>query len=218
MFYNARWYDPTLGRFAQADTIVPSKEKGVDPYLIVSYNETDFLNQLNEHNSEVLAELRGEKDKKVEQINIDSQGFDRFSYTNNNPVNFNDPTGHCGDPVSGAACMALLPTGPIGWVIIAGLLIVDVVLVVSLVDTWDVPTINTTTTTTEATTLDLVVTAKKSDVKWMDYIQGKYGLSDDQREWLHQQMRRHSLTAEEIEAEAEDLQRLNKQKEEEGED
>jgi RHS repeat-associated protein len=23
-FYNARWYDPTLGRFAQADTIVPS--------------------------------------------------------------------------------------------------------------------------------------------------------------------------------------------------
>jgi RHS repeat-associated protein len=23
MFYNARWYDPALGRFAQADTIVP---------------------------------------------------------------------------------------------------------------------------------------------------------------------------------------------------
>lgn len=23
MYYNARWYDPALGRFAQADTIIP---------------------------------------------------------------------------------------------------------------------------------------------------------------------------------------------------
>ena len=25
MYYNARWYDPTLGRFAQADTIINSE-------------------------------------------------------------------------------------------------------------------------------------------------------------------------------------------------
>jgi RHS repeat-associated protein len=49
MFYNARWYDPALGRFAQADTIVPG---GV-------------------------------------------QGLDRYAYTNNSPVNYIDPTGHC---------------------------------------------------------------------------------------------------------------------------
>ncbi len=29
MFYNARWYDPILGRFVQADTIVPGGVQGV---------------------------------------------------------------------------------------------------------------------------------------------------------------------------------------------
>jgi RHS repeat-associated protein len=51
MFYNARWYDSSLGRFAQADTIVPG---GV-------------------------------------------QGYDRYAYANNNPVRFNDPSGHSVD-------------------------------------------------------------------------------------------------------------------------
>ncbi|MBL8098507.1 MAG: RHS repeat-associated core domain-containing protein [Anaerolineales bacterium] len=32
MFYNARWYDPSLGRFAQADTIVPGGSQGLDRY------------------------------------------------------------------------------------------------------------------------------------------------------------------------------------------
>jgi hypothetical protein len=48
MFYNARWYDVSLGRFAQADSIVPP---GV-------------------------------------------QGLDRYSYTNNNPIRYTDPSGH----------------------------------------------------------------------------------------------------------------------------
>jgi RHS repeat-associated protein len=48
MFYNARWYDSSLGRFAQADTIVPG---GV-------------------------------------------QGYDRYAYTNNNPIKYTDPSGH----------------------------------------------------------------------------------------------------------------------------
>ncbi len=49
-FYNARWYDPALGRFAQADTIIPQSQ-GV-------------------------------------------QAFDRYAYTNNNPVRYIDPSGH----------------------------------------------------------------------------------------------------------------------------
>ena len=49
-FYNARWYDSSLGRFAQADTIIP---RGV-------------------------------------------QGYDRYAYSNNNPVVYTDPSGHCG--------------------------------------------------------------------------------------------------------------------------
>jgi len=49
-FYNARWYDSQLGRFAQADTIVP----GV----------------------------------------WNSQSWDRYAYTLNNPLRYTDPTGH----------------------------------------------------------------------------------------------------------------------------
>jgi len=52
-FYNARWYDPALGRFIQADTIVP--EPG------------------------------------------NSQAWDRFAYTLNNPLRYVDPSGHDAD-------------------------------------------------------------------------------------------------------------------------
>jgi RHS repeat-associated protein len=55
-FYNARWYDPVLSRFAQADTIIPEQTQGV-------------------------------------------QAWDRYAYTNNNPLKYIDPSGHrtCGD-------------------------------------------------------------------------------------------------------------------------
>jgi RHS repeat-associated protein len=47
-YYNARWYDSALGRFVQADTIIPG---GV-------------------------------------------QGWDRYAYVSNSPVNYSDPSGH----------------------------------------------------------------------------------------------------------------------------
>ena len=50
-FYNARYYDAALGRFIQADTIVPFESLGV-------------------------------------------QAYDRYAYTNNNPIRYVDPTGH----------------------------------------------------------------------------------------------------------------------------
>jgi len=37
-YYNARWYDPALGRFAQADTIVPGGVQGLDRYAYVNNN------------------------------------------------------------------------------------------------------------------------------------------------------------------------------------
>ena len=49
-FYNARWFDPLQGRFAQADTVIP-----------------DISNPLD---------------------------LDRYAYSRNNPVNYNDPSGH----------------------------------------------------------------------------------------------------------------------------
>ena len=53
-FYNARYYDSALGRFIQADTIVPIEAQGV-------------------------------------------QAWDRFAYSNNNPILYNDPSGHSVD-------------------------------------------------------------------------------------------------------------------------
>ena len=35
-FYNARWYDSSLGRFAQADSIVPGGVQGLDRYAYVN--------------------------------------------------------------------------------------------------------------------------------------------------------------------------------------
>ena len=50
-FFNARWMDPSLGRFTQPDTIVPTSTQG-------------------------------------------TQAWDRYAFVNNNPVRYNDPTGH----------------------------------------------------------------------------------------------------------------------------
>jgi uncharacterized protein RhaS with RHS repeats len=49
-YYGARWYDPSLGRFTQPDTLVPNPGNPAD--------------------------------------------FDRYAYVRNNPLKYNDPTGH----------------------------------------------------------------------------------------------------------------------------
>ncbi len=68
-FYNARWYDPTLARFIQADTVIPQAS------VYASY--------------------------------------DRYGYVNNNPVRYNDPSGHWAcDDYYGRGCNIIkdLPT------------------------------------------------------------------------------------------------------------
>jgi len=59
-FYVARFFDPAVGRFISADTIVP------DPGS--------------------------------------SQGYDRYGYVNGNPINRNDPSGHCYDEDGDGQC------------------------------------------------------------------------------------------------------------------
>jgi RHS repeat-associated protein len=52
-YYNARWYDPALGRFTQADTIVPEARQGVlawDRYAYVNNNPINY----NDPNGHVL--------------------------------------------------------------------------------------------------------------------------------------------------------------------
>ncbi len=42
-FYNSRWYDPTVGRFIQADTIVPGGVQGLDRYAYVFNNPLRYI-------------------------------------------------------------------------------------------------------------------------------------------------------------------------------
>ena len=42
MYYNARWYDSQLGRFAQADSIVPGGVQGYDRYAYVNNNPVRY--------------------------------------------------------------------------------------------------------------------------------------------------------------------------------
>lgn len=62
-YYNARYYDPQLGRFISPDTMVP------DP--------------------------------------TDPQDLNRYSYVKNNPLRYNDPSGHCAEPITFLACLGL---------------------------------------------------------------------------------------------------------------
>jgi RHS repeat-associated protein len=41
-FYNARWMDPQLGRFIQADTIVPGGVQGLDRYAYVNNSPVNY--------------------------------------------------------------------------------------------------------------------------------------------------------------------------------
>jgi len=51
-FFGSRWVDVSLGRFTQADTLIPEASQG-------------------------------------------TQAWDRYAYSSNNPINYNDPSGHC---------------------------------------------------------------------------------------------------------------------------
>jgi hypothetical protein len=46
MFYNARWYDPNIGRFAQADTVIPTETQGTQAWDRYAYvNNNPIINQ-----------------------------------------------------------------------------------------------------------------------------------------------------------------------------
>ncbi len=72
---NARYYDPGIGRFVSADTIVPGGGS-----LTVAPNDATAL--------AAWAKVKEGGPKNPQDLN-------RYTYTENNPVLKNDPTGHC---------------------------------------------------------------------------------------------------------------------------
>jgi hypothetical protein len=62
MFYNARWYDPALGRFAQADSIIPPGVQGLDRYAYVNNSPMNYVDPTGHINGRP-CELRGECEK-----------------------------------------------------------------------------------------------------------------------------------------------------------
>jgi RHS repeat-associated protein len=75
LFYNARYYDPVIGRFISADSVVP----GGGPLTLAPYDEVAT--------SAWTAGGGGP---------ANPQDLNRYTYVLNNPVNLTDPTGHCG--------------------------------------------------------------------------------------------------------------------------
>ena len=52
MYYGARWYDPALGRFIQADTIVLGGEQGLDRYAYANNNPVNFTDPIGHVNGQ----------------------------------------------------------------------------------------------------------------------------------------------------------------------
>lgn len=102
LFYNARYYDPGIGRFVSGDTVVPGNASGgmdgvaVKP-LTVSFHEGGFLSKLNTESK--LGFWFQLSDKQREQAGSpwgpsNPQALNRYSYVQNNPLKYTDPTGH----------------------------------------------------------------------------------------------------------------------------
>jgi len=69
--------------------------------LIVDYHETQFLDQLNQENHKHIDDPQSQS----MTVPINPQAFDRYAYGNNNPVRYNDPTGHRNCEEDGFNCL-----------------------------------------------------------------------------------------------------------------
>jgi RHS repeat-associated protein len=102
LFYNARYYDPVLARFVSPDTVVPGAANGsLDGValksLTVGFVEPGFVAQLGTENRQAFwFQMNGEQQQQVESPwgPANPQSLNRYSYTQNNPLRWTDPSGH----------------------------------------------------------------------------------------------------------------------------
>jgi RHS repeat-associated protein len=103
LYYHARYYDPVLARFVSADSIVPgSASGGMDGValksLTVDFHEPGFGAQLAGENTQpfwfqMSDEQRQQAGSPWGPAN--AQALNRYSYVQNNPLRWTDPSGHC---------------------------------------------------------------------------------------------------------------------------
>lgn len=112
LYYHARYYDPVLGRFTTPDTIVPGVSDGKggaapslgaeqNHKLTVDFHEPGFVSSMQKENDLTLEkgfwfQLKKEDKKDVKDPwgPANPQALNRYAYVLNNPVRFNDPSGH----------------------------------------------------------------------------------------------------------------------------
>jgi RHS repeat-associated protein/uncharacterized repeat protein (TIGR01451 family) len=112
LLYNARYYDPGLGRFTSPDSIVPAgrarcgcgaESIGAEQNskLTVDFHESRFLSTLHRENGQILSEgfwfqlsRKSRSQTAIPWGPGNPQSIGRYSYTLNNPLRYVDPTGH----------------------------------------------------------------------------------------------------------------------------
>jgi RHS repeat-associated protein len=102
LYYNARYYDPAIGRFVSADVVVPGNRVGsmegvAYKPLTVGFQEHAFLIKLNEESTTGFRFLLD--DAQREQLGstwgpVNAQALNRYTYVFNNPLKYIDPSGH----------------------------------------------------------------------------------------------------------------------------
>ncbi|MCB9003547.1 MAG: RHS repeat-associated core domain-containing protein [Ardenticatenaceae bacterium] len=97
-YYQARYYLPSIGRFASADTLVPQQAR---QELTVDFHETNLLLAINDDNQKLfsLGPIYTWNDKQKQENGVPNgptnpQLLNRYSYALDNPLKFTDPSGH----------------------------------------------------------------------------------------------------------------------------
>jgi RHS repeat-associated protein len=102
LYYHARMYDPVVGRFLSADSIVPASASGsmdgvaLKP-LTVDFHETGFASALGGENQQPFwFQMSDKQRQKAGELwgPANPQALNRYSYVQNNPLKYTDPTGH----------------------------------------------------------------------------------------------------------------------------
>lgn len=189
-------------RWTSPDPIIPGIGEGGDPNavgclgasnyspLTVDYHENQLLVQLNLENRLRLQEPTF----RLPPVPTNSIAFDRYAYSLNNPIRYNDPSGHC------PFCLTIpfLGVPGIGWVVVG---IAGVATVVYIAAGGPEAVANGLEQAGQAVSNGVnALFSRKADLGFIDRLLDKYGVKDRAvRERIHRQISKQHYTDKEIE-------------------